>query len=75
MEPRKHSVQEERNDQPEHTGLSSAKNTINEENPETRNVAQNIEDGDEDYDDEELTEADFYIDGDEDDEEDEDDVV
>ena len=77
MEPRKHSVQEEGNDQLDHTGLSSANNTIREEETPTRNVAQNIEEGDEDYDDEELTEADFYIDGEEEDEDldDDDEIV
>lgn len=41
-----------------------------EDNLDTREISHNIEEGDEDYDDEELTEDDFEID-DEDDEEDE----
>jgi hypothetical protein len=68
MEPRKNSsLQEERNDQP---GLSSETRINDEENLDTRNVAHNVEEGDEDYDDEELADSDFDID--EEDEEDDD---
>lgn len=56
--------------------VSSDYERINdEENLDTRNISQDIEEGDEDYDDEEsendeLTEEDFDIDEDEDEEED-----
>jgi hypothetical protein len=52
---------EERN-----TTLSSDKERVgNESDLDTREVSNNIEQEDEDYDDEELTEDDFDIDGDE----------
>jgi hypothetical protein len=52
---------EERN-----TTLSSDKERVgNESDLDTREISNNIEQEDEDYDDEELTEDDFDIDGDE----------
>jgi hypothetical protein len=69
MESRKNiSFTEERNDRREQPGLSNETSRINDEdNLDTRNVAHNIEEGDEDYDDEELKESDFDIDDEEDD--------
>jgi hypothetical protein len=58
--------------------LSSDYQRVNDEDHlDTREISHNIEEGDEDYDDEELeneelTEADFEIDGDEDEEDEED---
>jgi hypothetical protein len=78
MEPRKNSsLNEERNDR-DHAGLSSETSRMNDEgNVETRNVAQNIEEGDEDYDDEEgeLEESDFDIDDDDEEEGDDDEIM
>jgi len=46
--------------------LSSDYERVNDEdNVDTRNISSEIEEGDEDYDDEELTEDDFEIDGEE----------
>lgn len=60
---------EERN----RTVLSSDYERVNDEdNLDTREISHNIEEGDEDYDDEELTEEDFDID---EDEEDDDEIV
>jgi hypothetical protein len=42
----------------------------NEENLDTREISSSIEEGDEDYDDEELTEDDFEVDAEEEGEED-----
>jgi hypothetical protein len=72
MEPRKNSsLNEERNDRLNQPDLSSENRINDEENLDTRNVAHNIEEGDEDYDDEELEgeleESDFDIDDDEED--------
>jgi len=50
--------------------LSSDYERVNDEdNLDTREISNDIEEGDEDYDDEELTEKDFEIDEEEDDEE------
>jgi len=77
MEPRKNNaLDEERRDRPDQAGISSTNNLINDEdNLDTRNVANNIEEGDEDYDDEgELEESDFDVD-DEDEEDDDEEIV
>ena len=42
-----------------------------EDNLDTREISNDIEEGDEDYDDEELTEDDFEIDGDDEEEDEE----
>ena len=71
MEPRKNSsLNEEKNERLNQPGLSSEDRVSEEVNPDTTNVARNIEEGDEDYDDEEeLVESDFDIDEDDDDDE------
>jgi len=51
--------------------LSDANRINDEDNLDTREISNEIEEGDEDYDDEELDEADFDIDEDEEDDEDE----
>ena len=73
MEPRKKNIlDEERSELTNRPGLASDNVDVNdEENLDTRNVAHDIEEGDEDYDDEELDEEDFDID-EEDDEDEED---
>ncbi|MGZ8536656.1 MAG: hypothetical protein ACXWV9_00270 [Flavisolibacter sp.] len=54
-------------------GEAADTNRINDEDElDTRNVAGNVEEGEEDYDDEELEEEDFEVDEEEDDEETED---
>jgi hypothetical protein len=57
--------------------VSNDSSRINDEdNLDTRNVSNEIEEGDEDYDDEELEEGDFDVDGDdEEDDEDADDEI
>ena len=51
-------------------GESADTNRINDEDElDTRNVASNVEEGDEDYDDEELEEEDFDVDEEEEDDE------
>ena len=76
METRKKSfAEEERSDLANRPGLSSENLDVNdEENLDTRNVAHDIEEGDEDYDDEELEESDFDIDDDDEDDEDDEDA-
>ena len=55
-------------------GEAADTNRINDEDElETRNVASNVEEGDEDYDDEELEEEDFDVDEEEEDDEESDD--
>ena len=50
--------------------ISSDFERVNDEdNLETREISHEVEEGDEDYDDEELTEDDFEIDGEEEDDE------
>ena len=51
--------------------LSSDYERVNDENNlDTREISHDIEEGDEDYDDEELTEADFEVDENDDEDED-----
>jgi hypothetical protein len=78
MPPRKNGQefsQNEENNSRVGTELSSAEGINDEENLDTRNISNAVEEGDEDYDDEqleddELTEADFA--GEEEDDDDED---
>jgi hypothetical protein len=60
---------DERNTGLSRQGETEETNRINDEDElDTRNVASDVEEGDEDYDDEELEEEDFDVDEDEDDE-------
>jgi len=66
MAPRKDGIN--RNLEERNRTLSSNYERVNDEdNLDTREISHDIEEGDEDYDDEELTDADFEIDGEEDD--------
>lgn len=67
METKKNDSQNERRNY-----LSADRNRINGDHLDTQNVSGNIGDENEDFDDEELTEADFAIDDDEGDEEEDD---
>ena len=58
---------DERNTGISRQGESSETSRVNDEDElDTRNVASNVEEGDEDYDDEELEEEDFDVDQEED---------
>jgi hypothetical protein len=59
----------------ERTFSSDYERVNDEDNLDTREISNDIEEGDEDYDDEELTEDDFEIDEDEDEDEEEDEEI